>query len=173
MKRAKRFDLSSEQTVRLLQLGLEQRDLTGAEPRETQRDLLLDMLRTRLPVDGAIKETLPALLQPMSGDLTSISGPSMGEALKHHTSDPALLRRIKEHAKSLGTAAQDTTTRQAALAVYLAAIAAALVFHKLKISEQSCPDLRNSFETFGQYAWIPEPFKTLYSKAKARCEDHP
>jgi hypothetical protein len=120
-------------------------------------------------MDPALIETLPTVLKSLSEELQSVSGKSLGLLLQSPETKIALIRRIKDFAKVLGASAKDDIEREVALALYYAAIANALVYHKVKISQHDYEKLTQSFETLSEHDWVPPNLKRLFTKAKEYC----
>jgi hypothetical protein len=166
----KRFKLNVEQSTRLLRLGLDSSHETIDQTTERKRaDLLLDLLASKLPTDPALVRTLPVVLRSLSEELQSVSGKLMGDLLQNPKTKIALIRRVKDFAKELGTSAKDDIEREIALAFYFAAIANALVYHNVKISQYDHAELALSFEKLSGYDWIPPRLSKLYKEAQQYC----
>lgn len=166
----KKFDLSIEQSTNLLKLALES-DQNKKTP-DTEKDragLLLDTLSSKLPINPALLESLPAVLRSLSEELQSVSGLPLGKLLQNPKTKTTLLRRIKDFGKELGTSANNEIERDVALAIYYAAIAGALVFHNVKISEYSYKQLEQYFVTLSKHVWIPPSLAGLYKNAYKYC----
>lgn len=167
---SKRLKLNIEQSTRLLKLGLDSSHIEVDHMAERNRaDLLLDVLASKLPTNPALVETLPTVLQSLSEELQSVSGRPLGDLLLSPVTKIALIRRIKDFAKELGASAKDKVEREVALAVYFAAIANALVYHNVKISQYSHKELEQSFETLSRHDWIPPNLSKLFKKAQQYC----
>lgn len=167
---SKRLKLNSEQSTRLLRLGLDSSHATADQTATRSRaDLLLDTLASKLPTDPALIETLPTVLRSLSEELQSVSGRTLGDLLQDPKTKIALIRRMKDFAKELGAAAKDDVEREVALALYFAAIANALVYHNVKISQYDHAKLEQSFETLGGHDWVPPNLTRLFRKAQRYC----
>ena len=166
----KKFDLSIEQSTNLLKLALESDHNEKTQDKEKDRaELLLDTLASKLPVNPALLESLPDVLRSLSEELQSVSGLPLGKLLQNPKTKTAILRKIKDLGKELGTSSKDELERDVALAIYYAAIASALVFHNVKISDYSFKQLEQSFETLSKHKWIPSNLTGLYRKACKYC----
>ena len=118
---------------------------------------------------SALIETLPPILQSLSDELQSVSGRPLRELLQSPETKTVLLRRIKDFAKELGASTKDDVEREVALAIYFAAIANALVYQNVKISQYSYTELEQSFETLSGHDWIPPNLSKLLQKAQKYC----
>lgn len=157
--------LNNRQRTRLLQLGLgPDRPAFPPNGDEQRGDLLCDVLR------------FPFLTQPLEQGtslvdgmpfpvLRAIAGPPLRELLLDPATDVSTLRRIKEYAKSLGNNAESDADRDVFLTIYFAAIAAAAVLHKKRITEHSNQDLQRFFTFFAEAAWMPLILTGLFSSA--------
>jgi len=164
--------LDADQSTRLLRLGLQHDGGQTKQDTEKKReDLLYDMLASPLPADLALLESLPALIRALSEELHSVSGMPLADLLRNPQTKPTLLRRIKEHAKETGKSAKNKTEREAALVLYYAAIATALLLHNVKISGHPFQELEQSFGTLSKHKWIPSDLRQLFKKARRYCRD--
>jgi len=167
---SKRLKLNIKQSTRLLRLGLDSSHETEDQTAERNRaDLLLDLLASKLPTDPALIETLPTVLRFLSEELQYVSGRPLGDLLQSPETKIALIRRIKDFAKDLGASAKDNVEREVALAFYFAAIANALVYHNVKISQYNYTELEKSFETLSGHNWISPNLTKLFKKAQRYC----
>lgn len=167
---SKKLDLNTEQSTNLLRLCLESNREKKQQAAEKNRaDLLLDTLASKLPVDPALLESLPAILRSLSEKLQSVSGLPLGDLLQNPQTKTTLIRRIKDFAKESGVSANDEIERDVALAIYFAAIACALLFHNAKISEYSYKELEQSFKTLSKHDWLPPNLSRHFKKARRYC----
>ncbi|HNS18869.1 MAG TPA: hypothetical protein PKH24_00140 [Sedimentisphaerales bacterium] len=158
------MELNDGQKTRLLSLGLEP-DRPGAMPDgdEQRGDLLCDILRRPLPTDGRGE---PAATVAQSHPVFRlVAGPPLRELLLNPKTDIAVLRKIKEYAKTMGQNAGTETEKDAFLAVYLAAIAAAGLLHSDRITEHSDTDLVRFLDFFARVSWMPRDMADLISRA--------
>ena len=167
-KSSQKLDLTVEQSTNLLRLGLD-RDNDKANRVTARVDLLLDTLASKIPVDPALLELLPAVLRSLSEQLRSVSGLPLGDLILDPQTKIALIRRIKDFAKDLGTTASGEIERDVALAIYFAALASALVHHNVKISRHTYDKLEQSFERLSTHDWISPDLSQLFKKARRRC----
>jgi hypothetical protein len=166
----KKLELNIEQSTHLLRLGLDQYG-TKKAAEKSRADLLLDVLASKLPVDPALLEALPAVLSSLSEELQSVSGLPLRKLLQDSKTRTTSIRKIKDFAKDLGTTASDEIERDVALAVYFAAIASALVYHNVKISQYSYAELQQSFDTLSRHDWITPRLTKCFKRACKYCRD--
>ena len=166
----KKFELNVEQSTNLLRLCRNADEQRTDETQEKNRaSVLLDVLGSKLPVNPALLESLPPVLRALSEELKSVSGLPLGDLLQDSQTKIAFIRRIKDFAKELGSSAKDKVERDVALAVYFAAIAVALVFHDVRISQYSYKELAQSFETLAEHDWTTLSLANLYKEARKYC----
>ena len=167
MAESREFKLDSRQSSRLLDLGLcppaGSDDPVHLDDR--RKDLLYQVLATPLPLSKQTKASLPPILQGQCQDLLALAGQPVGELLQNSKVDLAVIRRIKEFAKEQGEATKSKEAQDAFMAVYLGAIAIALVFHGERISQHSTKNLKHFFGTFARKAWVLAELRPLYEQA--------
>ncbi len=164
------LNLSDRQKTRLLSLGLEpDRPAPSPDGNEQRGDLLCDLLRCPLPADTSGHDAPSLAASKPYGGFRTVAGPSLGELLQDPATDVETLQRVKEYAKTLGRDAGDDVQKDVFLAVYFAAIAAAVVFHARKITAHADPDLPRFLESFAKAAWIPADLADLLARAAQGC----
>lgn len=164
---SRHLHLNDGQKSRLLGFALAA-DQPAAPPDENEQrgDLLCDLLRCPLPAHGV---PCNADVPPASithGGLRSVFGPSIRELLQDSKTDLAVLQRVKDYAKTLGRDAGSDVEKDVFLAIYFAAIAAAMVFHNERITEHTDQDLTQFLDSFAHAAWMPRDLAGLLSSAK-------
>lgn len=169
-KSPEEFELNFEQTTQLLKLGLQTKRGESKFTKKNRSDLLLDTLASKLPVKPALLESLPDVLKSLSEELESISGLPLNKLLLDSQTRIPCLKNIKDYAKQLGTAASDDTERDVTLAIYYAAIANALIYHDLKITNLSYQNLQKSYSHLSTEKWIPKNLANLFIKASEYCQ---
>jgi hypothetical protein len=169
-KSSENLELNIEQSTSLLRICLGEEDPNADRTEEKDRaNVLHDLLGSKLPVNPALLESLPPVLRALSEELKSVSGLPLGDLLQDSKTKIAIIRRIKDFAKELGNSTKDKIERDVALALYFAAIAAALVFHDARISQYNYKQLEQSFEKLGRHDWITPGLAALYEGAQKCC----
>ncbi|MBN1506408.1 MAG: hypothetical protein JW955_06160 [Sedimentisphaerales bacterium] len=174
-KESKGHHLRPEKLARLWDIGsdvhIEAADSAGAGE-ERYAELLHDWLARQLPPDPVQTQDLVSLLPEALGQICQevrpFSGDSIGFLLTHADTDVQVLRRIKDYAKELGAPPAGEVEREVALAVYFAAIAAALVSHETRISQHGDARLRSAFEALSERNAVPSELRSLFRKACRR-----
>jgi hypothetical protein len=165
------LDLTDRQKTRLLHLALGPSD--PGEPRgedEERGDLLHDILRCFLPLRAGLREGSRAAATASCQGLRSVVGPPIGELLQDPKTSVAMLKEIKQYAKARGSQAASEREKDVFLAIYFAAIAAAIVFHAGRITEHANRDLARFFRSCGHTTWMPPNLVELFMRARERCE---
>jgi len=159
------FELDRQQLSRLLAAGIDGeppsgRPVGGADGSRPSRA-------------AALREALSALMAQPCDRVAILQGRTTGSLLLDRQTDPAILRLVKEHGKTLVRAGGPRTSRDAAVTVYYAAIASALVHHREKITHFPHGALSRSFRTLCAKRWIPVELRSLFAEAQGLCEEHP
>ncbi len=160
---AQLFQLASEAS-----LGADQE----AELRGDSGRAFHDSASRPLPMAADALDMLPVLFGKLREALLPCGGRPMGDLVLDAGTDVAALRRIKDHAKHLSRQPQSKTARNAAVALYYAAIASALVYHGQRISSYGQAELAHSFESLEGKSWLPETFRGLFGRAVRLCRSH-
>ncbi|MBP7051537.1 MAG: hypothetical protein KBE65_11025 [Phycisphaerae bacterium] len=165
-------ELNDRQKTRLLSLGLGADQPAAMSNGDEQRgDLLCDILRRPLPPDGQGEGLSPGGGGPPCLAFRSVAGPPLRELLLDPKTNVTVLRRTKEYAKAMGQKAGTEAEKDVFLAIYLAAIAAAGLFHSDRITEHSDADLARFFEFFARRPWMPTDLFGLFRKAISSCQE--
>ena len=171
-KESERLHLSDGQKSRLLGFALDADKPTVPPDENEQRgDLLYDLLRCPLPVREAPCNADVLAANGSHSGLRSVFGPSIRELLQDPKTDVAMLQRVKEYAKTLGRNAGSDVEKDVFLAVYFAAIAAAMVFHGERITEHVNADLARFLMSYARAIWMPPNLVELFVKAGERSAD--
>jgi hypothetical protein len=86
---------------------------------------------------------------------------SLEDVLTDSNTDIRILKQVKSYFKKMLTAASDDSEKEVAGILYHTAIAAALVFHKKRITSLSYHDLRDAFTLIGKTLYLPAGLKSL------------
>ena len=164
--------LTDGQKTRLLHLAIGPPD--PGEPRsedEERGDLLHDILRCSLPLradsHGGLRDAGAA---PSQG-LRSVVGPPIGELLLDPKTGIDLLKDIKVYAKARGSQATSEREKDVFLAIYFAAIAAALVSRQERITEHSEGNVAQFLHSLANMVWIPDNLADLFREAMPPCQE--
>ncbi len=156
------YGLSPEQLVQLLAMGLDQKDKrTGNEASRTKCDILQDMLMGELPLDPAVPESLPAVLKGPCEELSAVAGQTMSQLLLNPQTDLAAIRTLKDYGKALSRRGAQEPEHAAAIVVYYAAIASALVFCGQRITRHSYGTPHEAYARLGKEPWVSSELRGL------------
>lgn len=166
------YGLSPGQLARLLAIGLEG---TAAQEHllagRTLAELLEEMLAGELPLDPAMLDSLPAVLNRPCHELLAVAGRALSDLLLNPETDLAVIKTLKDYAKKLVRRAGPEAKQAAATAIYYTAIASALVHHEQKITRHSYEKLNEAYADLEQKPWIPSELKDLFGKARSVCRE--
>jgi hypothetical protein len=77
-----------------------------------------------------------------------------------------VLTDVKQYAKREGSHSESQVDKDVYLAIYLAAIATALVSNRRLISEHPWHDLIHFFNSYAAKPWVPKNLADLYCRAR-------
>ena len=164
------LDLTDQQKTRLLDLALGPPDLSEPGNEDEERgDLLHDILRCSLPLRAGSCEGLSAAAMTSCQGLSSVVGPPIGELLPDQGTSVAVLKEIKQYAKARGSQATSEREKDVFLAIYCAAIAAALTYYGERITEHLDRDVTRFFAHYASAGWIPSNLRELFQRAVHGC----
>lgn len=164
------YGLSPEQLARLLAIGLEQKDkrMSGQVSR-TKSEMLRHMLASELPLDQGMPGSLPGVLKRPCEELSNVAGQTLGQLLVNPQTDLEVIGTLKDYAKVLSRRRAHEPEHAAAIVIFYAAIASALVFHGEKITRHSNATLREAFSQLASKHWLPMELRGLFQQARELC----
>ena len=172
MKEETTYGMSPEQIARLLAIGLETADdEDDLGDSRTTADILRDMLESKLCLDPTIPDSLPAVLNRPCDSLLPAASQTLQNLLLNSETGLAVIKTLKDYGKELARSGKGEAKQAAATAIYYAAIASALVFHRKRITQHSYAKLQEAFTDFMGKRWVPSDLKDLFEKAEAACQE--
>ena len=170
MKDDTTYGLRPEQLARLLGFGLQGVHASdGPDASRSPVEALKDMLVRPLPLDAALPDSLPAVLKWTSDEVLAAATRKLGDLLLDSATSLSVVKTLKGYAKKLVRRSGSEARQAAALVVYYASIADALVFHEQKITQHSYRALDEAYDELKQKPWVPSELKDLFEKAQAFC----
>jgi len=164
------YGLSPDRLAHLLAMGMENSALAGdREDAATPAAFLQEMLAGRLPHDPADPDSSPSVFNKPSDNSPIPSGQTTQELLLGETTSLAFLSSLKDSAKKLARGGVPEGKQAAAIAVYYAAVASALVFQNAKITKRSYREVREAYAKLEQKSWIPSELKEMFKEAGRMC----
>ena len=162
------YGLRLDQMADLFALGAEESDpAVEKADDQTLQALLAEQLTCTEPKGSLIRETL----EMMIGAPDQLRGESLAKVLLEGDSDLGLLKDIKDASKALSYALDSSTETALARTLYFSAIAAALVYHDVRISQSTYATLAESLTILIEKAWIVPELAELFSRARDICRD--
>ena len=161
--------LKADQLVQLLDIGAED---MGPEPDvdRARGDLLRLRLAGTLPVRAEMAKELPAIVTRLCKELLPLQGKSLGDVLLDRHTPLNVLETIKDFGKKASAQKDRKAEHDVAIAIYYAALAAAVLFYDRKITKWSYGHLAKAFDSLIGKAWMADDLVDLLSKAKEACE---
>ena len=133
-------------------------------------ELIRARLAGTLPLDTAVVDALPAILGKLQEELLPLAGRPLGEVLLDSDTELDAIKSIKDYGKKLAARGDSQADHSAAIAIYFAAIASALLFHGEKITSYNYEYLVGSFGELIEGTWIPPELTRHFSKAQRLCK---
>ena len=111
----------------------------------------------------------PSVLKGHCHGLSDVGARALSQLLMNAQTDLAILRTLKDYAKALSRCGAQGPEHTAAIVVYYAAIASALVFHGKRITRHSYETLRGAFSQLAEKNWLPREVKELFRRGREAC----
>lgn len=167
------YGLCSQRLAKLLDAGSANEAAHCQLPApQAAAQLLQQRLASPLDVDKNYVDSVSAILDRSCQHLQPISGRPLGDVLLDPTTPLAILETLKEYGKGLSHRWDEGTEHVVAATIYLAAIAAALVSHRCKITTRSYRDLADLLRLLMNDQWITPELAGLFNGARTICEEH-
>jgi len=164
MEKKTTYGLRLDQMADLFALGADDSDVSaGGSDDATLRELLREQLACPTPKGSLLLDTLVMMVDPLHGK-------TLGEVLLSPESNLDLIRAIKECSKTLSVTLDSQTETALARTVYFAAIAAALVHHDMKITQNSYETLAESLAMLIEKPWMAPELVELFAQARRICQ---
>ncbi len=154
-----------ERLADLLHIGLEAEPPGPAHPDEQKESLLRARLAGTLPLEKAAVDALPVL----AGQLLPLGSGSVGRALLDADTPLEVLRKIKDYGKQLAAANDCEAEHGAAITIYFAAIAGAILFHDERITSYPYAALADAFSRLVEKRWMDPKLARHFAKAGRKC----
>ena len=168
------FRLDPERMAELIAIGSNINNSNrpaDAEQEQEKASLLYKRLEEKLPPDSSDLKVLSECLGQMRNTIGILASETIGELLESPNTGQDVMRKIKDHFKSLSKTAKSEADYEKANIVYYAAIAHALVYHEEKITQFSCEELTQYLDFLTRQEWIPRYLIDLFRKARKKCRD--
>ena len=169
------FGFEPQHLANLLDLSINQDSSQNEGPPEEmasyKADLLTKQLSANLPMDSALAQALPGVLQRVCQELEPLTTGTILKVLCDATVEFGVIDRLKGHAKKLTKLAGSESDREVAVVIYYAAIAHALVYSDKKITTRAHDSLRAAFDKLSATAWVNSDLVSLFSQASSLCEE--
>ena len=131
--------------------------------------LLRSRLASPLHFDKDCVDSLSAILDRPCPELQSIAGRPLGDVLLDPTTPLTTLETLKQYGKGLSRRWDEGSEHVVAAMIYFAAIAAALVSHRRKITTRSYRDLADLLRMLMSDRWLTPQLAGLFDSARTIC----
>ena len=164
------FGLSAETLIELLGIGaeIEPAAQTDDTSRAEQLEMMLD---SKLPIEPSLLKSVPEFIRQNKEVTDFLAGNTIGQMLVDSQTDIYLVRKIKEYGKKRSTSEIKPHQRDAAIVIYYAAIANALVYHEVRITASGHEDLDSGLALLLEKAWLDSALAELFKKARQVCQE--
>jgi hypothetical protein len=177
-KESTTFGLSHEKLARLWGVG-DEAWADRAKPTQDQRkaEALRDQLAEALPLDPAVSVVLPEALSLVLEQFHPLADCSVGSLLLDSSADPTVVGQIKDRYRQKAESSACEAERQAATAIYYAAIAHALLFQEKawfrenRITTFSYQELEAYFLQLHGLGWLTPELVRLFERAHVVCRE--
>lgn len=168
------WNLGPDQLADLLGITFDARSDEGDDDAaDTGAELIEAQLVGTLALDTAVLNNLPTVIAQLDKDIFGGGGETLGRVLTDPSSDIKTIKKIKRYAKNAGSEKKSESERTVAGVIYYAAIANALLYHKVKIRTHSGRTLQNAFENLSVKPWMSKELAGLFAKALKAIEALP
>ena len=169
-KRFTTFGARRDKLAGLLKLGSFKEDPSQARCHNKRiGECLHDYLQNPLPLDESWRDRLPAALVDLCPTTTMLSGGTIAALLQNPQTDHVLMETLKGYMKNLSQQAESRADHDAATILYFGAIAHALVYSGLCLSQYSFEELKERFQMLSESEWITAELRTLFERATREC----
>ena len=158
------YGLNPKKVVELLKIGKDA-DSTPIKIDQHRSDLICEKLNETVPIYFSTEQNPSDELRSLRDTIAVLSGEPIRKLLEKPNTDITLVRMIKDFGRKLSDCSESEAEQQISNTIYYAAIAHALVFHNLKITNHSYEKLRKSFDHLSGENWIPKYLLVLFVKA--------
>ena len=163
------FGLCPQGLAELLTTGVGDEAASRQAAPQAAARLLRHRLASPLHFEKYCVDSLPAILNRPCQELQPIADWPLGEVLWDPTTPLDILETLKHYGKGLSCRWDEGPEHVVAIAIYFAAIAAALVYHGHKITTRSYAGLADSLRMLMDDRWITLELTRLFDNAITIC----
>ena len=165
------YGLSREKIVRILQIGSEKREPEHESfIQESTTELLRDQLAQPFLSDYTVSFYDSEFSKIPCHPTALIPLETIGDLLCNHKTTTSILKRLKNFGRNLFSKGKIASQSDVGLAIYYGAIANALIFHDVRITRLSYPDLNRSFIALADKEWMSPQLQSLFQRAHEYCK---
>jgi hypothetical protein len=162
---------SPDGLAKLLQMAKQNQLSQSNESEVTDiSESLIDLLAVQLPVEDALAQSLPGIIQKIYKELPSLTERSLGQLLLDPATDLSIIKHIKSYTKAQAKAAVSTTEQEAATVAYYASLAHALVYYDTRITRLPFDALLENYNELIKNDWLEPGLMDLFKEAVGECK---
>ena len=162
--------LGAEKLVRLLDIGSDVKNKPAEfDGDQDKAEQLFDLLSQNAMLSGVGCRKPQTSLVSIKQQVLSVCEESIGALILAPETDVHILRKIKSQFKILAASSTSEAKSSAAMVVYFAAIASALVFHSVRISRLRDEELKEYFVGLLRNGWLTAELHDLFRKTCEVC----
>ena len=165
------YGLNSEKLIRILQIGSEKEELEHESfIQEDTAELLRDQLAQPVLSDYDMKFCALEFSKIPCHPASFMPSDTIGDLLCNPNTTTSVLKRLKKFGRNLFSKGLNASKRDVGLAIYYGTIANALIFHDVRITRLSYPDLHRSFIALADKEWMSPQLQSLFQRAHEYCK---
>ena len=163
------FGVSPKKVIKLLKIGKDA-DSTPIDIGQYKSDLISERLNETVPIYFSTEKNPTKQLKRLRHTIAVLSGEPIGKLLENPNTDIKLVRMIKDYGRKLPNRLESEAEHHISNTIYYAAIAHALIYHDVKITNYSYENLKKSYDRLSKENWIPSNLINLFKKASEYCQ---
>ena len=163
------FGVSPKKVIKLLKIGKDA-DSTPIDIGQYKSDLISERLNETVPIYFSTERNPTKQLKRLRHTIAVLSGESIGKLLESPETDIRLIRMVKDYARKLSSRAESEAEHHISNTIYYAAIAHALIYHDIKITNYSYENLKKSYDRLSEENWIPNNLIVIFKKVSEYCQ---
>jgi len=170
MDKKSTYGLRLDQMASLFAMGIDEPHAAAHKSDDHMlRDLLHEQLTCAEPKGSLLRDTLAMMMHRANTRANLPRERPLGDILLQPHSDVKLLEAIKDSSKTLSVTLESQTETALARTLYFAAIAAALVHHDVKITQNSYAVLAEAVASLQAKPWMTAELAELFAQAQEIC----
>ena len=163
------YGLNPERIAELLNIAKDA-ESASVDTNQDKSELIIEKLNETVPIYFSTEQNPTKKLKRLRHTIAVLSGEPIGKLLENPKTDIKLIRMIKDYGRKLSDKAESEAEHHISNTIYYAAIAHALVYHDIRITNYSYDKLMKSYDFLLEEQWIPKNLLNLFGKAIKHCK---